>query len=414
METPPFQGVIGDDWRDSTPWWPEVPRPPAGAPNVVLVVLDDVGFAQLGCYGSDIATPTIDAPGRAGGAPHQLPHHRAVLADPGLPADRAQPPPQRPGPGRRPGRRVSRATTARSPRRTASCPRSSASRATPPTRWASGTSPPTTRPTWPRPGTAWPLARGFDRWYGFHGGETHQFVPALYHDNHSIPPPRTDRGGLPPERRPGRPGHRPARPTFGRSTSTAASSSTSAPAPAIRPITPPAAWIDRYRGRFDKGWDRWREETFARQLETGLLAPGTEMAPRPPWVPAWEDLPVRGAAGGRPVHGVLRRLPLLHRRPAGPGPRIPRADRRPGEHAGHPGVRQRGQLGGRPLRVDQRQPAPELRPGGPRRAVPPHRRARWPQRPQQLPLGLDHGRQHARSSDGSGRSTRAGWPIRAS
>ncbi len=60
METPPFQGVIGDDWRESTPWWPEQPQPPAGAPNVVLVVLDDVGFAQLGCYGSDIETPTID------------------------------------------------------------------------------------------------------------------------------------------------------------------------------------------------------------------------------------------------------------------------------------------------------------------------------------------------------------------
>ncbi len=60
METPPFQGVIGDDWRDSTPWWPDGPTPPDGAPNVVLVVLDDVGFAQLGCYGSDIATPTID------------------------------------------------------------------------------------------------------------------------------------------------------------------------------------------------------------------------------------------------------------------------------------------------------------------------------------------------------------------
>ena len=61
METPPFRGVIGDDWRDSTPWWPTGTTPPPGAPNVVLVVLDDVGFAQLGCYGSDIATPTIDS-----------------------------------------------------------------------------------------------------------------------------------------------------------------------------------------------------------------------------------------------------------------------------------------------------------------------------------------------------------------
>ena len=55
-----FEGVIGRDWRDSTPWWPPDPEPPAGAPNVLVIVLDDVGFAQLGCYGSDIATPTLD------------------------------------------------------------------------------------------------------------------------------------------------------------------------------------------------------------------------------------------------------------------------------------------------------------------------------------------------------------------
>ncbi len=55
-----FQGRIGNDWRDSEPWWPPLPTPPEGAPNVVLVVLDDVGFAQLGCYGSDIETPAID------------------------------------------------------------------------------------------------------------------------------------------------------------------------------------------------------------------------------------------------------------------------------------------------------------------------------------------------------------------
>src|SRR6478609_11401011 len=54
------QGVIGPTWRESTPWWPPDPEPPAGAPNVMLVVLDDVGYGQLGCFGSPIATPTID------------------------------------------------------------------------------------------------------------------------------------------------------------------------------------------------------------------------------------------------------------------------------------------------------------------------------------------------------------------
>src|SRR5436305_6207270 len=56
-----FGGVIVPSWRESTAWWPPEPVAPAGSPNVVVVVLDDVGYAQLGCYGSDISTPNIDA-----------------------------------------------------------------------------------------------------------------------------------------------------------------------------------------------------------------------------------------------------------------------------------------------------------------------------------------------------------------
>src|SRR3954451_8855363 len=55
-----FQGVIGPTWRESMPWWPPEAEPPAGGPSVLLVVLDDVGYGQLGCFGAPIATPTID------------------------------------------------------------------------------------------------------------------------------------------------------------------------------------------------------------------------------------------------------------------------------------------------------------------------------------------------------------------
>ena len=75
-----FGGRIGRDWRDSEPWWPPDPSPPDGAPNVVLVVLDDVGFAQLGCYGSDIATPTID--GLAAGGVRLTNFHTTALCSP--------------------------------------------------------------------------------------------------------------------------------------------------------------------------------------------------------------------------------------------------------------------------------------------------------------------------------------------
>ena len=57
---PEFEGRIGRTFAESEPWWPDAPSPPNSAPNVVMIVLDDTGFAHLGCYGSTIATPNID------------------------------------------------------------------------------------------------------------------------------------------------------------------------------------------------------------------------------------------------------------------------------------------------------------------------------------------------------------------
>ena len=190
MATVEFGGKIGRDWRDSEPWWPPVPTPPDGAPNVVLVVLDDVGFAQLGCYGSDIETPRID--GLAAEGIRLTNFHTTALCSPtraclltgrnhhrsgmGRVADLAigfpgywGRPPRENGFLSEMLRTAGYATYAvgkwhLSPEEETNM---AASRAT------------------------WPLGRGFDRWYGFHGGETHQFVPALYHDNHSVMPPRT-------------------------------------------------------------------------------------------------------------------------------------------------------------------------------------------------------------------------------
>src|SRR5690606_37654583 len=56
------------------------------------------------------------------------------------------------------------------------------------------------------------------------------------------------------------------------------------------PHQAPRAYIERYRGHFDQGWDRWRTEVFERQLATGVLPPGTELSERPSWVPAWDSL----------------------------------------------------------------------------------------------------------------------------
>ena len=286
-----FGGRIGRDWRDSEPWWPREPAPPPGSPNVLLIVLDDVGYAQLGCYGSDIETPVMD--GLAADGIRLSNFHTTSLCSPtraclltgrnhhrsgmGRVADLAVGFPGYWGKPPRENGYLSEILSAvgyasyaigkwhLSPEDETSM---AASRAT------------------------WPLGRGFDRWYGFHGGETHQFAPALYHDNHSIRPPAsmadgyhltedlTDRAiEFVSDLRAADAG----KPFFLYYATGACHS----------PHQPPARWLEHYRGRFDLGWDAWREQIFARQKETGLLPAPTALSARPPWVPAWDSLDER-------------------------------------------------------------------------------------------------------------------------
>jgi arylsulfatase A-like enzyme len=289
METQAFQGVIGDDWRESTPWWPDAVRPPEGAPNVLLIVLDDVGFAQLGCYGSDMATPTIDA--LAEGGVRLTNFHTTALCSPTRACLLTGRNHHRNGLGRVADLAVG------FPGYDGEVPRengflSEILRDRGYATYAVGKwhLTPDDETNMSAPRHSWPLARGFDRWYGFHGGETHQFVPALYHDNHAIAPPRPIEAGY----------HLSAdladqaigyladlravdveRPFFLYFCTGACHS----------PHHAPREWIERYRGHFDGGWDQWREGTFARQQAAGFFPAGTEMAVRPHWVPAWADLP---------------------------------------------------------------------------------------------------------------------------
>jgi arylsulfatase A-like enzyme len=283
-----FGGRIGRDWRDSEPWWPPDPTPPENAPNVVLVVLDDVGFAQLGCFGSDLDTPTINSLAERGirlanfrttalCSPTRAclltgrNHHRSGM---GRVADLAS---GFPGYWGRPPRENGYLSEILRMHGYAT--------------YAVGKwhLTPDDETDMSANRSTWPLSRGFDRWYGFHGGETHQFVPALYHDNHSVRPPRSIEDGY----------HLSAdladraiefvgdlravdtgRPFFLYFCTGACHSPHHAPRP----------WIERYGGHFDIGWDAWRDANYARQLDMGVIPPGTALSPRPPWVPAWADL----------------------------------------------------------------------------------------------------------------------------
>ncbi len=283
-----FTGVIGRDWRTSTPAWPVRPEPPDGAPNVVYIVLDDVGYAQVGCYGSVIDTPNIDA--LAGEGVRLANFHTAALCSPtrsclltgrnhhtngmgrvadlamGFPGYWGVVPPEN-GFLSEILRTHGYSTYAVG-------------------KWHLT---PDDETHMAADRSSWPLGRGFDRWYGFHGGETHQFVPTLYCDNHSVQPPRTPAEGyhltedlvdhaieyLNDLRNAD--GEQPFFLYF----ATGACHS---------PHHAPPEWIERYRGVFDDGWDALRERILARQVELGIVPTDIELSPRPPWVPAWDEL----------------------------------------------------------------------------------------------------------------------------
>ncbi|MDQ1448283.1 MAG: hypothetical protein QOC79_1254, partial [Actinomycetota bacterium] len=283
-----FEGVIGNDWRDSTPWWPAEPSAPSGAPNVLLIVLDDVGYAQLGCYGSDISTPNID--GLAAEGVRLANFHTTALCSPTRACLLTGRNHHRNGMGRVADLAMGY------PGYWGMIPRengflSEILRAHGYASYAVGKwhLTPDDEVSMAASRASWPLGRGFDRWYGFHGGETHQFAPALYHDNHAVLAPGSYESGY----------HLSAdlanraieflsdlravdeeQPFFCYLATGACHS----------PHHAPPEWIARYHGQFDGGWDAWRDATFARQLQSGLLPAGTALSPRPSWVPAWDEL----------------------------------------------------------------------------------------------------------------------------
>ncbi|WP_144876206.1 arylsulfatase [Microbacterium sp. 1.5R] len=257
-------------------------------PNVVVVVLDDLGFAELGCFGSGIATPVIDGLARQGlrytnfhATPLCSPTRASLLTGRNHHAI---------------GMGMLSDLPAQAPGYTGRIPRSAATlshhlRASGYGTFAVG--------KWhiaPRddsgpagPYDRWPLQMGFDRFYGFMRGLTDQWFPALVRDNSSVDQPQTPDEGyhltedlttqaleMMQTHRAGRPED----PFF----------LYYAPGAMHSPHQAPASFIERYRGAFDHGWDEERERRFQRQLAEGVIPPGTVNTPRPPSVPAWDDL----------------------------------------------------------------------------------------------------------------------------
>ena len=288
MERSEFRGRIGRYYWDSEPSWPPERRAPDDAPNVLLIVLDDVGYAQLGCFGSDIATPTFDR--LAAGGLRYTNFHTTALCSP----TRACVLTGRNHHSCGMGRIVELATgfpgyDARIPPSCGFLPAMLTEQGY--AAWAVG--------KWhltPEEDThlgarrdRWPLGRGFERFYGFFPGETSQFAPALAHDNHFIEPPGRPEDGY----------HLtedladraieyiadlrhvdPRKPFF----------CWFATGACHAPHQAPASRVERYHGQFDDGWDAWRQATLARQKAGGVVPDHVALSPRPEWVPEWSSL----------------------------------------------------------------------------------------------------------------------------
>ena len=285
-EGSPFPGRIGPTMEESEPAYPVPPRPGPQAPNVLVVVLDDVGFAQLGCFGSDMATPNIDAlaarglryrrfhttamcsPTRASLLTGRNPHTAGIggiteLAS-GFPGYHGR---LNPDAALIPeiAKRAGYATFAVG--KWHLCP-AEEQHAGARRRY-------------------WPLGCGFERFFGFLGPETNQWAPDLVIDNTPLPPVE-------------QPGSHLSTQLVDRAISMIDDLRSSEPnrpffqylafGACHAPHHAPAEWIDRYAGAFDDGWDVWRERTFARQVAEGVVAPTTTLSERPSWVPEWSSL----------------------------------------------------------------------------------------------------------------------------
>ncbi len=289
-EYPPgtaFPGVIGRTFAESEPAWPQPLRAKPGAPNVLYIVLDDVGFGQLGCYGAPIRTPNLDR--LAAGGLRYANMHTTALCSPSR----------------------SCMITGRNHHSNAMSCITEGATGYP---GSNGLIPfengflseillghgyntfaigkwhltPTEQCTAAGPYDRWPLGRGFERFYGFLGGDTHQYYPDLVYDNHRVSPPRT------PEQ-----GYHLTEDLVDRAIELVADAKQIAPdkpffmyfctGAAHAPHQVPKEWIDRYEGMFDDGWDAYREKVFARQRELGFVPPNTKLSARDPDVAAWDD-----------------------------------------------------------------------------------------------------------------------------
>jgi len=272
--------------------FPAGPTAPAGAPNVLIVMTDDVGFAAPSTFGGGIPTPNLDA--LAAGGLRYVNFHTTALCSPSRAALLTGRNHHAVGAGHVPELATgepgytsvlppSAATFARVLGRSGYASAFLGKHHNVPS-WEDGPSGPFDR---------WATGLGFDYFYGFHGGMTNQFSPDLIENRTPVDTPREA-------------GYFLDRDLADHAIDWLATHRAShqgrpfllylAPGTAHAPLQAPAEWLARFRGKFDAGWDAYRAETFARQKAQGLIPANAVLPPLPPGIAPWATLSAKQKA----------------------------------------------------------------------------------------------------------------------
>ena len=288
--TPEFSGSISKTISQSTPRKLTAPQAPKGAPNVLLIMLDDVGFGSFGNFGGPVDTPGLNkiaknglrynqfhttalcSPTRAAlltGRNHHTVHMGGITeianSFPGY--DSAIPPES-----------ATIAQVLRMSGYSTACFG----------KWH-------LTPSWEQspagPFDRWPTGMGFDRFYGIMGAESSQYEPPVYDQTTPIAPHI------------GKPDYHLTEDLADQTISWMQRQKASSPdkpffcyfsTPAVHaPHHVPREWIEKYKGKFDSGWDSLRNEIYERQLKLGVIPQGTALTKRPEQIPAWDEYPER-------------------------------------------------------------------------------------------------------------------------
>ncbi len=283
----PFKGKMGLRPSDSVKDFPAEVKAPDGAPNILLILTDDVGFGASSTFGGPIPTPTMDRIANNGLRYNRF--HTTALCSPtraalltgrnhhsvatggimeigvGYPGYNTLEPQSKRGLGDI--LKLNGYNTA----------------------WfGKNHNVPDWHTSQAGPFNLWPVGLGFEYFYGFVGGDTNQWAPALFENTRPVEPPHND------------PNYHfdrdmadkaiawlrmqhamaPNKPFF----------AYYAPGTAHAPHHAPKEWIEKFKGKFDQGWDKQRELTFAKQKEMGLIPPDTQLTARSKGIPAWGSL----------------------------------------------------------------------------------------------------------------------------